>query len=381
MKRILCIVGVLAFAIMMICFKKDDLRALKKHVQKQKANNLIAVNLKRIARVTGATLPGETLPNPNNTPVKYDLGGTDLGIMWDMGKGRTGIFFGDSFGRNWKQTKEGGGNGANWRSNLLAFSADNKLDDGLTFSGMAMSTDGKSAREIVPSAHNTSGNGDWTTIPTAAIRVNGADYLHYMAVKKWGAPGTWSTNYSGLYRSTDDGKNWAKVPGVTFAAISNFAQAAYGKMDGYVYMLGTKAGRFGDVYLARFKEQNIAKQSNYEYHTKTGWVKGNEAKASPIFNGPAGELSLAYNTKYKRWMVTYLDEHRRKIMLRDAVTINGKWSDAKLLVSGDDYPGLYGAFIHPQKNDGDELYFLMSQWQPYNVFLFRVDLRLTEYVN
>ncbi|RYE16881.1 MAG: hypothetical protein EOP45_16720 [Sphingobacteriaceae bacterium] len=51
-------------------------------------------NVKKISRVTGVSLPGETLPNPNKTAEKYDVAGTDLGIMWALDKSRIGIFFG-----------------------------------------------------------------------------------------------------------------------------------------------------------------------------------------------------------------------------------------------------------------------------------------------
>lgn len=33
-----------------------------------------------------------------------------------------------------------------------------------------------------------------------------------------------------------------------------------------------------------------------------------------------------------------------------------------------------GAYIHPWSNDGTELYFLMSEWGPYNTFLMKADL-------
>lgn len=55
-------------------------------------NEIVPVNLKRIARVTGAALKKDNCPSPNNTAVRYNVGGTDLGIAWDMGKGIKGLF-------------------------------------------------------------------------------------------------------------------------------------------------------------------------------------------------------------------------------------------------------------------------------------------------
>ena len=335
---------------------------------------LVVYNVKGIARVTGKTLPWDSYHNPNETDVKYNVGGTDLGIMWDLGGGHTGIFFGDTFGRDWQYTAAGGGNGSNWRSNVAAYSADNNLDDGLSFKGMLTGPDG-TAKQIIP----LSGAGTITTIPTAAIRIAGTDYVHYMAVKQWGEPGKWTTNFSALYRSADNGQTWSAAPGVQFGSNSSFAQAAFAKKDGYVYMMGTPSGRFGNAYLARFLYADVLNQAEYEYWVEgTGWVKNSEQQASKIIEAPVGELSLAYNTHFNRWIVTYLDVNKLNIVFRDAAEITGPWSKPKNLVTWAQAPGLYGAFIHPQKTNSEELYFLMSVWQPYNVFLVRARLRLQQ---
>lgn len=339
---------------------------------------LVPYNLERISRVTGRTLPEEYLPNPNYTDVLYDVGGTDLGIMWEMNDGKIGIFFGDTFGKNFKIIERGGGNGGNWRSNVLAFSEDNNLEDGLSFSGMAINEIGN-AREIIYSAHDRSGIGDFTSIPSAVIRADGIDYVHYMNIKQWGAPGEWISNYSGLYSSSDNGNSWEKCPEVRFSPASNFSQVAYGKKDGYIYMLGTIAGRFGDAYLSRFTEENITDQSKYEYwNNKDGWRKGDEKMATAVFEGPVGELSVIYNKMFNRWIVTYLNMSKQGLVFRDAIQITGPWSDEKKLVSGSEYPWHYGAYIHPLENESDELYFLMSLWFPYNVFLMKTRLKLIE---
>lgn len=55
-------------------------------------------NVTRIARVTGSIINGENFPSPNNTATKWNVGGTDLGIIWEMQPGKYGIFFGDTLG-------------------------------------------------------------------------------------------------------------------------------------------------------------------------------------------------------------------------------------------------------------------------------------------
>lgn len=72
--------------------------------------------------------------------------------------------------------------------------------------------------------------------------------------------------------------------------------------------------------------------------------------------------------------MTYLDERRAAIILRDSPSLTGPWTGEKILVKGSDYPALYGGYIHPSFNESDKVYFTMSQWPPYNVFFMRAQL-------
>lgn len=323
----------------------------------------------RVARITGLSLPGENIPNSNNTVERYDIGGTDLGIAWRMGNGQTGFWFGDTYGADWKPAKEGGpGNAGNWRSNVVGFSSDYDLSDGITFQSMVNT-------QIIPSPHITDGTGNHTTIPTAAIHANGKDYVHYMEVRKWAEPGNWFTNKSGMYSSVNNGLSWTECKSVNFSGTSNFAQAAYAKKNGYVYIMGTISGRSGAIYLSRVKEREIEDQSKYAYFNKnSGWVKGQESEASILIPAPAGELSLLWHSDFKQWIITYLDVQKHEIVMRSAKSITGPWSETQTLVKTSDYPGLYGAFIHPASSSGTQLYFLISIWPAYNVFLMKADL-------
>ena len=328
--------------------------------------------VERIARVTGSPMSGETFPSPNNTAERWDLGGADLGIIWEMQPGKYGIFFGDSYGRDFAPNHSNPGpNGGNWRCNVLAFSEDHDLDDGLTFSDMATNNAG-AAREIIYGGKNTSGNGNFTSIPTAAIRANGVDYVHYFNLKTWTG---WITNYSGMYKSVNDGLNWTECENFSFDAVSYFAMCGYFKKDGYVYMIGTPSGRDGSARLARFLESDIENRENYEYWNATnGWLKGEEYRASVIISGTVGELSFIYNEKHKKWLIAYFNADKYNISLRTAEEITGPWSNAYELAAGSEYAQLYGSYFHPLSVEGDNLYFLMSMWLPYNVFLMKAEL-------
>ena len=339
-------------------------------------------NLKQIARVTGTPLEGETYPSPSNTPA-FDVDGTDLGIFWEMDSGRVGIFFGDTYGRGFIAGK-GGGNGTNWRSNVLAFSNDVDLDDGITIKKMALDSSGK-AKEICAGTKSLPGNYQ-TSIPTAAIRAAGVDYVHYMNIYEWaGQNGRWLTNFSSVYASADGGETWVRKEQVTFKSDSRFSQVCYAKKGGYIYMIGTLAGRGSAAYLARFKESDMLDLKQYEYWNggSKKWIKDNEQAATVIIPGPVGEASLLYHEKYKRWIIAYsydaaYDPKYKKKMhalaYRDAEELNGTWSDMKLLITEKDYPGLYSPFFHPLKNNETKLYFTMSLWSPYNVFLMAADI-------
>ena len=61
-------------------------------------------NLKCVSRITGAEINGTNgLPIVefevnNRTNELYNVGGTDLGIVWELQPGHYGLFFGDTFG-------------------------------------------------------------------------------------------------------------------------------------------------------------------------------------------------------------------------------------------------------------------------------------------
>jgi hypothetical protein len=67
----------------------------------------------------------------------------------------------------------------------------------------------------------------------------------------------------------------------------------------------------------------------------------------------------------------HLSDRAGVILLRAAHRPEGPWSEGVPLVSGRDYPALYGGYLHPGALRGEHIYFTMSQWRPYNVFLMR----------
>jgi len=118
---------------------------------------------------------------------------------------------------------------------------------------------------------------------------------------------------------------------------------------------------------------HILDMEAYRYWDGGSWVTG-AGNAAPVVAGPVGELSVCWNGYLGRWIMTYLDEDRAAIVIRQALDLTGPWSDAVVTVSAKEYPSLYGAYLHPWACDGEIIYFHMSQWGPYNVRLMRARL-------
>src|SRR4029078_11677145 len=118
-------------------------------------------------------------------------------------------------------------------------------------------------------------------IPTARISVGGKQYLSYMSIKSWDANGAWTTNFSAIAVSPDNGDRWGVYPDSVRAARpdaipggryvpgnENFQQGAFlnpGPGDPYVYSFGTPSGRSGSAYVARVLPRYVPDLRHYEY--------------------------------------------------------------------------------------------------------------------
>ncbi|MGH3803437.1 MAG: DUF4185 domain-containing protein, partial [Pseudonocardiaceae bacterium] len=245
----------------------------------------------RVAVLTGAA-------SINDTEARYQIKGTDLGIMWTDERGQVLAAFGDTYGAGWAGPGSGVGDPASidWRSNTLARSSDRNPADGMSFNDFVTDRPGH-AKELLPSLKRD--GVEISKIPTGGINVGGRNYLAYMSVRHFGQPGQWITNYSGIAYSDDGGQTWISVPSAcrpnTPAFDEKFQMIAYARREGFVYAFGTPNGRFGDAHVARVPEQRLLDPSAYEYWTGTGWQRGASVIAAPILPGPVGEVSVRYD--------------------------------------------------------------------------------------
>ncbi|MEV6319772.1 DUF4185 domain-containing protein [Nocardia sp. NPDC051787] len=315
---------------------------------------------REVAKLTGAN-------SVNRTDKRWQVDGTDLGIMWESAPGEIATVFGDTVGRGFHPP---GGMGLDWRSNVLAFSTDRDLADGMTYDRM-VTDDRCHAAEVLTSRKLD--NVEVTTIPTSGFALGERQYLSYMSIRTWNsAPGTFFTNYGGIAYSDDHGQTWTKDPHARWDNIfglANFQVSAMVPHGGYVYMFGTPNTRLGAVGLARVPEGQILNTTAYQYWRDGTWTPvGGFASATPIVNGPAGELSVRYDAARNVWQMSYLDTAKAAIVVREADSPQGVWSESTPTVSVLNYPELYGGFIHPWSS-GSDFYFTLSTWSDYNVYL------------
>jgi Domain of unknown function (DUF4185) len=323
----------------------------------------------RVAVLTGA----ESI---NTTEARYQVKGTDLGIMWTDERGQILTAFGDTFGPGWTGhgSEVGDPAASDWRSNILARSSDRNPAEGMSFTDFVTDRAGH-AKELLPSLKQD--GVEISKIPTGGVNVGGRNYLAYMSVRHFGEPGQWITNYSGIAYSDDGGRTWIAAPNTyrpnTPGFDEKFQMIAYARRDGFVYAFGTPNGRFGDAYVARVPEQRLLDTSAYEYWSGTAWHRGISAIAAPTVAGPIGELSVRYDQTLKSWEMMYFDQSRGAIVVRLAPQPTGPWGAPMPVATSSQYPSLYGGFLNPDSH-GSDLYFTMTQYDRYNVSLMHATL-------
>jgi len=320
--------------------------------------------------------------SPNETLKRFAISGTDLGIMWDNGSREVLMAFGDTSGYCSVP-------GHQWRYNTLFRSQDGALEKTITVAGSPLWAPGISKQIINSTRWAPSETG---IIPTAGVAAGGAQYLNFMSVKSWDANGAWTTNYSAIAVSPDNGERWGVYPGSVRAARpdsvpgaqyvpgnENFQQGAFlkpGPGDPYLYSFGTPSGRGGSAYVARMLPGDVPDLRKYEYWNSdsNSWVPSNPAAATPVIPGPVGEMSAQFNTYLKQYLTLYTNGGNNDVVMRTAPAPQGPWSPEQLLVPSMQFPGgIYAPFLHPWST-GRELYFNLSEWSAYNVMLMKTVL-------
>lgn len=334
-----------------------------------------------VAMLTGALGKTDTL-------TEWGIGGTDLGFpYYDATNNKMVFLFGDTFSSVNK-------NNAGWRSNVFGITSDFDASDGITFDSFINNMPGM-AKQVIDSPHDTSNNGEYTSIPTGGIELNGTHYVFYMAIKDW-QNNTWNVNYCNVAKSTD-GKNFVKTDnlywlndskknslaeanaistlGVTKADAAGhvapgFMQIFPYVVGDYVYLFGLSSGRAGGVKLGRVLKGDIESFDKYQYYHGGNWYTGAEGlskvkdemdEASYVVLPTVGEVCVSYNKYLDAHMMTYYTNN--KIVFRTSKDLV-KWSKAETVVTNAEFLQLYGGFTHEKYTsaDGKTIYMFVSKW-------------------
>jgi hypothetical protein len=308
----------------------------------------------------------------NNPTQSVNVCGADLGSVFDW-NGRTYIAFGDTFGCPLSATPPA------LRQNTLAFTTDNVLDDGITFDGWI--TDGSgNAKQLFAAAA-----GAISAISTHGLSIGSIGYLFYMQVTEHLGGGRWNCNLASVAKSTDGGQNWTKLSNLVWDE-GNFNQVAIYKQGGFVYFFGIPCGRLGSVKLMRVLEASIEDKEEYEYLIDTDdggvWEKDAEVLAVTVVDGPAGELSVAWNDFLGRYIMLYLTSNTNTtwIAMRVSQNLWGPWSGPIFVVGANDFPCLYAPFTKDSyvAEGGKIAYFRMSRFcpgfDPYSTYWMKMEL-------
>jgi hypothetical protein len=342
------------------------------------ARDIVGVqNFQIVSRLTGAASPNRT--------AAVGVGGTDLGHMVNH-EGKTYFLFGGTFSG---ETPFVGGD---WRKNAMAWSSDFNPSDGITFDGWVTRSQGTAKQVISP------GSLPVTYIPTGAISVGDKVYAWYMHVSDWNG---WTLSHAGLSWWREGDSQFTIVPDYRF---DNPAGGAYTTGNGllggnfgmvaasyrspienadddYLYIWGTPGGREGGVKLARVLPSQIEDLSAYRYFD--GFVAGesqwtiSEYDGDKVIQSSVGEMSVMYNEFLGAWTLMYITGGAQPdFEIRQAEQPWGPWSDPITVADFSQAPGLYSPYMNPLyvEGNGETVYFTMSLWGPYDVYLAKVTL-------
>lgn len=312
-----------------------------------------------------------------------NIGSTDLGICVDDHE-TTLFLYGDSFS----------GIDCNkgiWNSNFLASAKQKSYSQNIKFDDIVAYPNGL-AKPIIQGIHdenlqsnmNSDHFSEVTKIPTGGIRIGDYIYVFYMSVKYWGKPGEWFINYNqGLKAEYYGLSNFKKIDSLCFDNSLNDQFGQIYPFDNpfdkkHIYFLACPGGRFGNTCLLRVKVKDFEDAGKYCILTKNKEFSNIQKTDKNdyfylIEKNESGEQSIMFNPYLKKWMISNLNKQGICLYLSD--DLFDEFDEIVEVVNCNDFPMLYGGFIHPKMadNDGKRIYMQISQWSPiYNTSLLEI---------
>jgi hypothetical protein len=316
-------------------------------------------------RLTGADL---------DTNHRWQVAGTDLGIPYILENGSIGYLFGDTFNTPFPEGPPPPPQN-DWRAPvMLRSNVHPSAPGGIVFDSAAkVAGDGRAPEILDHNAHDPPPGGSWPNQEVSCIPNDGISFpetgrqvISFQSINRWGPGPSWRSRHATLAYS-DNGNDFIRVPNLAWwntESNDDPLQMWTMQRDGdWVYVFSVKAGRQpGPMMLQRVRWQDMFSRDLYQGWGWNGSDWGWGRPCSPILEGVFGEPSvrkLADGT----WVMCYLNAQIGNIVSRTATGPDRDWSDEKLQVSWLQEPNLYGGFIHPWSQRGnDNLHILVSKW-------------------
>jgi hypothetical protein len=236
-----------------------------------------------------------------------------------------------------------------------------------------------------------------STVPAGAISLNGVLYVFMMDVTHWkDIPDPETRARPLLIKSSNNGESFSQVwLGMEDDKFINIAPVLgeHPTDPGHqvVYLFGSGKYRDAPVCLA------YAEPGDIEFPNRHLYFKGlqdnlpqwtfSQNEAVPVVRGvKVGELSAVWNEYLQKYLLAFFDFGAQPygLTLRAAAKPWGPWPEGKLVFDGTakhdwyelGWGGPYGGYLLRELNcdAGRTVYFTLSLWTPYNIFLMELDL-------
>lgn len=337
------------------------------------APGLAAQRSTKDVNTRAAAAAKKRLTGVDRDTMRWQVGGTDLGIPYRLENDSVGFLFGDTFNTRWHDDPPLPND---WRSPVLLRSNFHPGGpDGIVFDSAAgVEGEGRTPEVMYNGHHGSDGAGthEVTVIPNDAVAFPGPVHvMSYFSVAEWinGNPSVnWRTNYAGIAISYD-GNSFERTPTVFWNNPENADPFQMWTMqhDGdHVYVFSVRSGRqHGPMMLRRVPADPAAMNDAAAYegwgYNGSDWGWGRDC-TSILPETRFGEPSVR-RLDDGTWVMAYLNVSTGSIVTRTANGPDQSWSDEKVQVTQLQQPAIYGGFIHPySSSQPNDLHLLVSRW-------------------
>ena len=191
-------------------------------------------------------------------------------------------------------------------------------------------------------------------IPTSGISVGTTQYMNFMSIRSWDSSGSWTTNFSAIAVSPDNGEHWDVYP-------RSVRPASPDATPRVPYVSGVRILNWGrsqaqrriplfvrNTFRAWRTRVRVARPARIGARAVAVRVLGRRqlgpqqlgSRAAGVCH-PVGEMSVQDNTYLKQFLALYCSGN-------NDVGATGPWGPEQILVSSNDFPGgIYAPYLHP----------------------------------